>query len=332
MKKPSFQFYPADWRNNAKLRRCTWEARGAWLEVMCLFHDSEEYGLLRWSLKELAQAIGAPVKLIKELADKGVLKGGDKIHEALIYTPRSGRVDGDPVTLIVGDIGACWYSSRMVIDEHIRQKKGESTRFTPSPNPSPKGGIGEGIGASPNPSPNGWQSDGSTSSSTTTYKNNKNNTHTIQPQGRVSDFSENPKTEESLPTTPAGEICKALKRAGLPNVSPQHPELLALIAKGVTVDQFADAAKSAVEKSKGFAYMLGIVRGQLTEVNAIESAPGMPDAAWNRNPQSVAEMAQKLNVKPWIEASSENAFRGEPYAVFLMRVTAAYEVKRAVPA
>lgn len=149
-------------------------------------------------------------------------------------------------------------------------------------------------------------------------------------QGRVIDVEEKqqPKTEPTV----AGKICKALRAAGLPDVSPSHPELLALIAKGVTVDQFADAAKSAVGKNNPFAYMLSVVKGQLREANAIDAAPGMPGKVWNSDPQSVAEMAQKLNVKPWVEASSENAFRGEPYAVFLMRVTAAYEVKREVTA
>jgi hypothetical protein len=28
MKRPAFQFYPSDWRNNANLRRCSPAARG----------------------------------------------------------------------------------------------------------------------------------------------------------------------------------------------------------------------------------------------------------------------------------------------------------------
>ncbi len=155
-------------------------------------------------------------------------------------------------------------------------------------------------------------------------------------QGRVSDFSENPKTEEkpeeNLPKTPAGEICKALKLAGLPSVSAQHPDLLALIDKGVTLEQFADAARTAVEKGKNFAYMLGVVKGQLRDANATEGAPGMPEKPWNSDPQSVGQMAEKLGVKPWQQAASENAFRGEAYTAFLLRVTAAYDAKNEVAA
>jgi hypothetical protein len=332
MKKPSFQFYPADWRNNAKLRRCTWEARGAWLEVMCLFHDSEEYGLLRWTLKELAQAIGAPVKLIKELADKGVLKGGDKTHEALIYTPRSGRVDGDPITLIAGDVGACWYSSRMVIDEHIRQKKGESTRFTSSqnqpPNPSPKGGIGEGLGAAPKPSPNtsphGRQGDGSTSSSSTTYKNNKNNTHTIHPQGCVSDFEKNPKAAE--------EVVDALAALGFESVSPTHPALNALLAKGVTLGQFIEAGGIARKKNKDFSYLIGVVGNQIAEANAIGAAPGMPEPDWELHGGTIRAKAKEIGFEPWAGDGPTTAVQPEPFVAYTARLRVAVEALKAVTA
>lgn len=73
--------------------------------------------------------------------------------------------------------------------------------------------------------------------------------------------------------TPAGAICKAMKAAGLPNVSPQHIELLALIDKGVTEDNFTDAARKAVAKGKDFGYALGIVKKQLADAVAIGKLP-----------------------------------------------------------
>src|SRR5262245_13474156 len=97
MKRPSFQFYPADWRNNAKLRRCSEAARGAWMDVLCLLHDSDEYGMCRWPLADLARAAGVQAKLLRELIDKGVLKGADGDHGAYIYTPRHAGQDGEPV-------------------------------------------------------------------------------------------------------------------------------------------------------------------------------------------------------------------------------------------
>jgi uncharacterized phage protein (TIGR02220 family) len=145
MKRPSFQFYPADWRNNAKLRRCSEAARGAWMDVLCVLHDSDEYGVCRWPLADLARASGVPLKLIRELADKDVLKGSDKEAAPYIYTPRHAGKDGDPVALVESNGGPCWYCSRFVRDEWVRQRRGQSTRFDEdkqppkrAPNPQPK--------------------------------------------------------------------------------------------------------------------------------------------------------------------------------------------------
>jgi hypothetical protein len=168
MRRPAFQFYPADWRNNANLRRCSWAARGVWIEVIGLMHDSDHYGILRWNLKEISLAIGCPPQLVRELVDKGVLKGCDNGScEALIYVPRSGRKDGPPVELIQQQQGPIWYSSRMVKDEYVRTVRGDGSRFNggnseapiDSPTDSPKVPIGVP------------QSDGSTSTSTSTSKN-----------------------------------------------------------------------------------------------------------------------------------------------------------------
>lgn len=162
MKRPSFQFYPDNWRNNANLRRCSWAARGAWLEIMCLMHDSDRYGVLEWSAKEIAQAIGCPMSLLKELIDKGVMKGVEKGEcDPFIYMPRSGRKNGNPITLIEVQHGPIWFSSRMLKDEYLRTIRGDSTRFGAAPSGSPMGPIGEPKGAAPM----GVKSDGSPSPS-----------------------------------------------------------------------------------------------------------------------------------------------------------------------
>ncbi|MBW7566282.1 hypothetical protein KIF53_09505 [Chromobacterium subtsugae] len=151
MKRPSFQFYPADWLGNSNLRRCTHAEKGVWMDIMCLMHDSEEYGILRWSLKEIAQAVGCKLADLKSLQAKGVLKGSDTLlDEALTYTPVSGRRKGPMVTLIDITKGPLWYSSRMVIDEHKRMAR-SGTEGSPSDAPKPP--FGEDIGDAPNPSP-----------------------------------------------------------------------------------------------------------------------------------------------------------------------------------
>lgn len=135
---PAFQFYPGDWLRNSNLRRCSHAARGAWIDVLCLMHDSEQYGVLRWPLVDISQASGVPIDLLKELAVKGVLKGGDDGCEPFIYTPRHAGKDGQPVTLIEKATSACWYSSRFVRDEHVRLNRGKQTQFTPDNQPNRK--------------------------------------------------------------------------------------------------------------------------------------------------------------------------------------------------
>lgn len=140
MKRPSFQFYPADWSTDLALRRCSPAARGIWMDVLCALHKSDDaYGILRWPLKEIASTIGAPMAQMRELVEKGVLKGSDKeISAALIYVPKSGRKEGAPVTLIDTQPGPLWYSKRLVKDEYIRTIRGESTRFGADDGAAPK--------------------------------------------------------------------------------------------------------------------------------------------------------------------------------------------------
>lgn len=128
-KRPSLQFYPADWAGNANLKRCTFEEKGIWVDVMCLMHDQPEYGVLRWPLDEIAEAVKCKPTSLRAIARKNVIKGSDTAIEDFIYVPRSGRKDGDPVILIAAQDGPIWFSSRMVTDEYVRNHAGASTRF-----------------------------------------------------------------------------------------------------------------------------------------------------------------------------------------------------------
>jgi hypothetical protein len=116
--------------SNSNLRRCSHAEQGVWIAVICIMHDQGEYGMLRWPLKEIAQAVGAPLALVRGLVAKGVLKGDDgHLKEPFVYVPRSGRKDGAPVVLIDAQPGPIWYSSRMVRDEYVRTVRGGDTRF-----------------------------------------------------------------------------------------------------------------------------------------------------------------------------------------------------------
>lgn len=107
MKRPAFQFYPADWRKDMALQSCSVAARGLWVDMLCIAHECEPYGHLTVNGKPMTAAqIGRHtglterecVKLVTELEDAGVLS---RTEEGAIF------------------------SRRMVRDEDIRQRRAE---------------------------------------------------------------------------------------------------------------------------------------------------------------------------------------------------------------
>lgn len=72
-------------------------------------------------------------------------------------------------------------------------------------------------------------------------------------------------SQQSSTPTPAASVCLAIKKIGIIDLNPGHPELLMLLEAGATMDEFVYAARTAKDKQKGFAYVLGIVKGQRTE-------------------------------------------------------------------
>jgi hypothetical protein len=81
-KLPWFKFYPADWRAEPALRMVSMEARGLWIECMCLMHEAEPYGhlIVRGATLETAQLatiVGASEQSVRaclhQLEQAGVL-------------------------------------------------------------------------------------------------------------------------------------------------------------------------------------------------------------------------------------------------------------------
>lgn len=102
MKRPSFQFYPADWRKDSALQSCSLAAQGLWINLMCTAHECVPYGHLvingaPLTAAQLARLIGGSEKkmagLLAELEAAGVFSRDE--------------------------LGAI-YSRRMSKDEHIR--------------------------------------------------------------------------------------------------------------------------------------------------------------------------------------------------------------------
>lgn len=86
MKRPAFQFYPADWRKDAALQSCSLAAQGLWVNVMCIAHECQPYGHLSVNGKpmapaQLARLVGLSAKectaLLAELEGAGVFSRTD---------------------------------------------------------------------------------------------------------------------------------------------------------------------------------------------------------------------------------------------------------------
>lgn len=97
MKRPAFQFYPADWRKDMALQSCSVAARGLWVDLLCIAHECEPYGHLTVNGKPMTAAQIArhtgltereAVKLLAELAEAGVSSTTD---EGVIYSRRMVR-------------------------------------------------------------------------------------------------------------------------------------------------------------------------------------------------------------------------------------------------
>jgi hypothetical protein len=82
--------------------------------------------------------------------------------------------------------------------------------------------------------------------------------------------------------SPAGLICRAMRLAGMAEMNPSHPDLIALIEAGVTADEMADVARETIAKGKGFAYALAVARGRRRDTATAGPIPAKADAlaAW----------------------------------------------------
>jgi uncharacterized protein YdaU (DUF1376 family) len=187
-----------------------------------------------------------------------------------------------------------------------RQRRDADSRDIPAPVPRDTQGTTGGLHP---------ESDTGTGTGTSNTKKTRA-LPTPPPEARADE------AEARKPGTPAGEVCKALRAAGIPGVSPSHPELLALLEQGVTVAMFAQAAAKAVEKRKGFAYALGVVKGQLQDAAAIAQGPGAAEVPWDSTRSGIEAMAEKVGIGRWDEAAWM-AGRGEQWPTFLARVRAA---------
>ena len=101
--------------------------------------------------------------------------------------------------------------------------------------------------------------------------------------------------------TPQGRICRLLKAAGMQAVNPGDPRLLALIDQGATDAEFVGAAQEAVDKGKGFAWMLAALTGKRQDAATLKLAPAAKQAPspteWRKSERGMRAMHAQLGLK-----------------------------------
>jgi hypothetical protein len=97
-KLPSFQFYPGDWLKDPAVRSVSIAARGLWIDMLCLMHESPRRGYLQHetgspvNAEQLARMTGCSTvqveSLLSELDNVGVFSSAER---GVIYSRRMVR-------------------------------------------------------------------------------------------------------------------------------------------------------------------------------------------------------------------------------------------------
>lgn len=150
MKRPSFQFYPADWLRDTALRTCSVGARGLWMDMLCFMHEGNPYGTLKVGNKvilpaNLAAMIGATLPEVEgwlsELESAGTFDRGEDgaiqsrrmIRDEYLRTVRAagGKLGGNPALKDNGKVGGRLTSKDKQKPTPSSSSSPSSSRFIP---------------------------------------------------------------------------------------------------------------------------------------------------------------------------------------------------------
>ncbi len=178
-----------------------------------------------------------------------------------------------------------------------KQEAGRAAPPAPSPG-SPDLSHGTSAGQPPD---DRWIDTGRDDTGTGTGTlNTVNSTHAMPNLARAPGFE--PAVARA---SPEAAVCIAMRTQGMGDVNPSHPEVKTLLSAGADLAMFLNAARQAVERHKGFAYALGIVRSQLADATrmAQAAAAAPPARAATRGGQapSFRERDAAAKKKRWEE-------------------------------
>jgi len=78
---PSFQFYPADWLKDPRLKRCTRETKGMWIDIICYLHESDTRGKISATVEEWCRLAGCSAEEFSEFLTENKQKKFADISE-----------------------------------------------------------------------------------------------------------------------------------------------------------------------------------------------------------------------------------------------------------
>jgi hypothetical protein len=144
VKLPSFQFYPGDWVKDPNLRRCSHAAKGVWIDLLCLMHESEQRGVLAtagraWDDDEIALAVGGDRSTVLACVQELILKGvANRQSNGALYSRRLVRDEQKRLLCVeAGKRGGNPKLVRTLKGEGKGESKGEAKgEANPKPTPS----------------------------------------------------------------------------------------------------------------------------------------------------------------------------------------------------
>lgn len=236
-----------------------------------------------------------------------LLSMADRAGETHVCWPSLARLQADTCLdrkTIMGAIFQLEEAGLIAVKRQIGQGNSYQLIGVNDRETSTKNGTGSGIKNTPSTSTNngtttstknGTSTENGTSTNNGTPTSPKNGTTTSTKNGTLN-LPLNPNginhgdfdvSEDQTPAEPvnrnsatlSGAVCIALKAIGMPGVSPSNLMLKTLIDAGADLGVFVDAGKKAVERQKGFEYMLKIVKNQMADCASFaESAHSAPSS------------------------------------------------------
>ena len=132
----------------------------------------------------------------------------------------------------------------------------------------------------------------------------------------------------------AGRACMACRGANVHDVNPSHPDLLRLLAAGVTPEDIGATAAECAAKGRGrFAYVLATVESRRAEAAARGAIPAAAHAgplAWAEKRSEVVNVGAGLGIV-WEEVDRSTG-RAASWPAYRSKVIAAWSAKHGVAA